>query len=365
MCENSTVMAVADSWAEIGERVREAREAAGLTQGRLAAAIGVDRTALVRVESGQRQLNAMELFRLSDELGVPLAHLVSGPPQAVVSRRAAMNDEPSSIDRTRYRLEVELGTQARNTQWLVTRNVLSTPSLSVPVTMDARRLASHARQVLGRPTGPLGPMAEVGEGLGVYLTAVDVDADGASVMLDGYGVAVVGANSGSGRRRWTAAHEIGHCILRDEYTADIGGVSASRDEREQFIDAFAGELLLPEPDLASALAGVSSRELRAALIAVAFEYRVSWSAVVSRARECALVEEELARRLRADTPVRGDFLAIVGREPLPDLHLGEHGPQWRQAVLGAYRERLMTADRVVELLGGGLTVDDLPDSDAL
>jgi Zn-dependent peptidase ImmA (M78 family)/transcriptional regulator with XRE-family HTH domain len=355
----------AEAWTEVGERVREAREAAGFTQGQLAAAISMDRTALVRVESGQRQLNAMELFRLSDKLGVPLTHFISRPPVAMVSRRAVLTDEPTSADRIRFRLEVELETQVRDTQWLVINGLLSPPPFLEPDAPDAFGLAKHARRILNQPSGALGPMAEVGERLGVYLTVVDVDADGASIMLDHYSVAVTGAAPDPGRRRWTAAHEIGHHLLRDEYTAEVGGVSASRDEREQLVDSFAGELLLPSQDLVSALSDAPENEFRARLIAVAADYRISWSAAVVRARQCGLITAETAQRLRADTPMRGDFLAVMGHEPQPDLELGEHGPQWKRAVLSAHREGLITAARVVELLRGGLTIEDIPDRDAL
>jgi len=364
VCENCTVTA-AEAWAEVGERVREAREAAGLAQGQLAAAVGMARTALVRVESGQRQLNAMELFRLSDRLGVPLTHFISRPPAAMVSRRVALTDEPTSADRTRFRLEVELETQARDTQWLVTNGLLSPPPFLVSDIRDASGLAQHARRILDQPSGALGPMAEVGERLGVYLTVVDVDADGASIMLDNYSAAVTGTAPDPGRRRWTAAHEIGHHLLQDEYTAEVGGVSASRDEREQLVDSFAGELLLPAQDLATALCDTPEDELRARLIAVAADYRISWSAAVVRARQCGLITAELAQRLRADTPMRGDFLAVVGQEPQPDLELGARGPEWRRAVLSAHRNGLITAARVVELLGGGLTIDDVPDRETL
>jgi hypothetical protein len=78
-----------------------------------------------------------------------------------------------------------------------------------------------------------------------------------------------------------------------------------------------------------------------------------------------LITSELAQRLRADTPIRGDFLAVVGREPLPDLELGEHGSQWKRAVLGAHRGGLITAARVIELLGGDLRLEDVPDRETL
>jgi transcriptional regulator with XRE-family HTH domain len=41
--------------ADLGRRIADARTEAGMTQADLAARIGLERTALVRVESGERQ----------------------------------------------------------------------------------------------------------------------------------------------------------------------------------------------------------------------------------------------------------------------------------------------------------------------
>jgi transcriptional regulator with XRE-family HTH domain len=109
----------AQEWIEIGERVREAREAAGMTQGRLAELVGLERTALVRVEKGERRLNAMELFRLADALGLPPTYLVAPVPAAIVSRRQALRAEPVETDRARFQLDVALEQHARDTEWLV------------------------------------------------------------------------------------------------------------------------------------------------------------------------------------------------------------------------------------------------------
>jgi len=57
-------------------------------------------------------------------------------------------------------------------------------------------------------------------------------------------VAVVSRRGDPGRRRATAAHELGHLVIGDEYSSDLG-VHASRGDREALLDTFAAELLLP------------------------------------------------------------------------------------------------------------------------
>ncbi len=350
-------------WSEVGERVRQARLAAGLTQADLASKIDLERSALARAEGGSRRLDALELFRLSDVLGLPLAHFVTRPPAAVVSRRTALVDESDRTAQERYLVDTDLETHLRETRWLVDHELLVPPQLPAPTpaetTHDARSLAQDIRRVLGlAPTQPLDSPTAACETFGLYLLVVDRDADGASLLSDRFGVAVVGGRPAPGRRRFTAVHELGHHLLGDAYHSDVG-VAASLDDREQIVHAFAAELLLPESAI---LAGWErSGPVRTRLIWIAGTYRVSWSVAVSTARRLGLINAEESQSVRADTPRRGDFIATLGSEPAADLPVGEVGPAWRQAVLAGWTAGLLTATRTAELLRSMIDADELPE----
>lgn len=73
--------------AELGRRIAETRAEVGMTQADLAAGIGLERTALVRVEAGERKVSATELVSLADVLGRPVDWFFTESPPAVVSRR--------------------------------------------------------------------------------------------------------------------------------------------------------------------------------------------------------------------------------------------------------------------------------------
>ncbi|MBU6535997.1 helix-turn-helix domain-containing protein [Streptomyces mayonensis] len=355
------------SWAQIGRRIAQTRESAGLSQGELASRIEVDRTAVVRMEQGERKVSALELFRIAEILDAPPAHFLTEPPAALTSRRRTLDSPADAATRDSYRLDIRLEEHARNAEWLVAEGFLIPPHLHEPLgctEADPTALAREARRVAGIPPGPLGPMASVAERFGLYLAVAPEPAEGASLLLDAYGVSVISGLSAPGRRRWTAAHELGHHLLRDEYHSDAG-VAASRDEREQAIDDFAGAFLLPEDEFGSVFRQAVSRGLspREALIGVAADYRISWSSTVSRARWLGLVSTPAAHRLRADTPVRGDFLAVRGAEPVPDLEPGATGTAWRQAVLAAWKAGAVSGARAVELLYGALRESELPEQD--
>jgi transcriptional regulator with XRE-family HTH domain len=361
----------AEEWAEVGERVREARTASGLSQTALAAKLGLDRTAVVRIEAGQRQVSAVELFRLADLLSVPPAYFLSRPRQVVTSRRGPLTDGADEPSRVAWRADVALDAHVRDVEWMVrhgrlpsaTGGLVPRPAGTVG---EAAERARAARARLDVPSGPLGPLADACEAFGLFLLVIDQDIEGVSVLLDAgatpIGAAVMGGLAPPGRRRWTAAHELGHHLLADEYHSDVG-VSASRDERERVVDAFAGELLLPAADLERefADAGDLARDQRRdLLVRIAGTYRMSWGAVVERARTTGVLPAADCRELRADTPLRGDFVRILGYEPAKDLAVGTTGGGWRRAVLAYYHDGLISGARAVELLHGALSEQDLP-----
>lgn len=277
-----------------GERVRQARIASQLSQAELASDLGIDRSALARIESGQRQVTALELFRLSEVLRVPIAHFVTRAPAAVVSRRRELTDDADHVTRARFRMDAALEAHARDAERLVAQGFLSPAAVTATggdrfrfggqASADPRSAASSLRMALGLTLDPIASIADACGRAGLHVLVVpDLEA-GASLTLDpGLGVAVVGAEDQPGRRRLTAAHELGHFILQDEYTTDIG-VAASRDEREQAIDAFASEFLLPSDALAREWESSGVVGDRQRLVKIAGSYRVSWSVAVRTAR---------------------------------------------------------------------------------
>ena len=364
-----THMDVVEGWSEVGARVAEARRAGALSQAELARRVGMERTAVVRIEAGERRITALELQQLSGALDVPIGYFVSRPPAPLASRRTGLDEDADAASRAYYRLDIRLEEHTRNAQWLVEHGFLVPEPLAdlrgPGPDLDVTAVAHRARAELGQLQGPLGALSGVAERFGLYLTSVAQDAEGASVLLEDFGTAVVSSTADPGRRRWTAAHELGHHLLRDAYSNDAG-VAARHDEREQIIDRFAGEFLLPQADLRKAVGGADPEheDFRQILVGIACDYRVSWSAAVARAAQTGLIDDARAARLRAKRPVRGDFLAARGYEPSPDLNTGETGPQWRAAVLAAWSTGDVTAARATELLYGALTEDELPNRDS-
>src|SRR5260370_1884350 len=89
MCDNST-MADDREWGEVAGRMASSRKGLGISQDDLAAVVGLDRTAVTKIETGRRHINTLELVRLAEVLHRPLDWFVSSPPASIISRRAAV-----------------------------------------------------------------------------------------------------------------------------------------------------------------------------------------------------------------------------------------------------------------------------------
>lgn len=358
---------IADDWTEIGARVRDARLAVSLSQGQLAELVGLERTALLRVESGDRRLTALEAARIADAVRVPLNLLVWPRPLAITSARASITDEAGMAERQRARADLLLEAHAADARWLVSHGYLVPPDrVRVGPVNDAESAAAAAlslRQTLGLGDGPLGPLVDIAERAGVYLAVIDEDLEGASLDDGEWGVAVVGARAQPGRRRSTAAHELAHYVAGDAYSSDLS-VSSSTDERERVIESLAAALLLPS-SVVGARTGTATTYRRRweALVRVAAEYRVSWSLAVATAHSINVLPNDERRRATAQVPTKGDFLSLTGDDVQPDVLPGERGHGWRRAVLAAYSEGAIGPDRAADLLGGVLSVEDLPSRD--
>jgi transcriptional regulator with XRE-family HTH domain len=61
-----------------GERVREIRRKAGLSQEKLALACGLDRTYVGGVERGERNISLINISKLAEALGVSTRELFDG-----------------------------------------------------------------------------------------------------------------------------------------------------------------------------------------------------------------------------------------------------------------------------------------------
>jgi transcriptional regulator with XRE-family HTH domain/Zn-dependent peptidase ImmA (M78 family) len=357
-------MADVGEWDELGERVRRTRLAAGLSQVDLAKLVGLDRTMIAKIEAGTRRVDALELTRLSAALRVPLDYLLRPLPQ-VLSHRASVLDEEtdSAASRESSRLEIVLASWLRDVQQMVELGTLrSRPLLTSEHPVDSAKAAREAalwvRERLGYGLAPIGALVELCEKAGQFVLVTDAPGEGASLIEGDIAAAVVSLQGDPGRRRATAAHELGHLVVGDEYSSDLG-VHTARADREAAIDAFAAELLIPTQVLTKAGGGTGGVS-RGQLVELAARYRTSWTLALRQADHAGVLDPQARQALARSAPTRSEFMEALGWVPQPDLESVRVPPGYAHAVIEAWRRGAITPSRAVELMHGQLSLADLP-----
>ena len=359
MCDNHTMSHMAiETQVDLGRRIAEAREGAGRTQAELAALMGIDRTAIVRIEAGTRKVSATELVAIASALKRPIDWFVVESPPAVVSRR-----RDPAVGGFSRRLDLALEDAARDVNFLVERGILTgaaRTSCNAPESFEAaENLAREIRVEAGLSDGPILDLQAVCERLGLlaFSLALGPDAgDAAYVEVGNLGVAIVNGTTDSGRRRFSLAHELGHHLAGDAYEPQprIG-----TDETERMFNAFAAYFLMPRAAVLNTWNEFSSRSSRFAAIAVAVRFRVSWTVACNQLRNLDLIDGRERDRLVESDLTKGEMFEF-GERWVSELEPPAVPPQYARAVIGAYKAGRLTPARTVELLQGTLAESDLP-----
>lgn len=332
-----------------------------MTQADLAVRVGLERTALVRVEAGERKVSATELVALAEALDRPVDWFFTESPPAVVSRR-----RDPAVGGFSRRLDLALDRVARDVAFLLKRRIVAPAERMIrkmPGSYEeAESLARWARVEAGMPDGPLRDLQTFTEGLGLlgFSLALGPDAgDAASVEVEGLGVAVVNGTTDPGRRRYTLAHELGHHLVGDAYepSAHLAGT-----EGESMLNAFAAYLLMPRPAVVGVWNEFSGATARRAAIAVAVRFSVSWTAACNHLKNLGLIDSREREALVQNNLVKGELFEF-GERFTVELDPPSIPQGYASSVIAAYRRKRLTPARTVELLHGTLGESDLPEPD--
>ena len=294
--EGSTLTA-----AEIGDRLKRARDAAQVTQASAAAAIEVARTTIIAIEQGTRKPRLVELQKLAFLYGTSVNSILRNEAVQVdlVPRFRRDHDangevaEAAALLNNLVKAEVELenllGVQR------LRNDPPERPLLPGDVTAQAERDAQDLRQWLGLGTGPVRDMMSLLElelGLRVYVRRLPGKVSGLYAFDERVGGCILlNAAHKKYRRAQTAAHELGHYISARAAPDALleGDDENSREER--YAVMFARAFLTPSRAVAMKFrditAGAKELTRRHVILLSAF-FGVSREAMVRRLEELKL-----------------------------------------------------------------------------
>jgi Zn-dependent peptidase ImmA (M78 family)/DNA-binding XRE family transcriptional regulator len=290
--------------ADVGERLRIARESVGITQADAAAAIEVARTTLVAIEQGQRRVRINELQSLArlyrttvnallrqEAVHVDLAPRFRRLPNSADTAATEAVQLMADLARAEVELENLLGvTRSRN-------DPPERPILRGDVRAQAEQDALELRQRLGLGISPISDIVTLLEmelGVRVYVRRFDGRISGLFAYDDALGACMMlNANHPRDRRNQTAAHECGHLVStrREPEVLHSDEPEGSREER--YANAFGRALLTPARAVMQKFQEVisgSDRVSRRHVIVLAHFFGVSREAIVRRLEELKLAK---------------------------------------------------------------------------
>jgi Zn-dependent peptidase ImmA (M78 family)/DNA-binding XRE family transcriptional regulator len=340
----------------IGARLREAREARGLTAISLAELLGVSRQAVSQYENDLQTPHPEVMRKIEQTLNLPVQFFwrpVAEPRKRKIFYRSMSAATKAARERAERRYE-----------WLeeivsFIREYLELPKVNFPVfdVPENPNLISHemiedlaiqARRFWKMGDGTISNVVWLAENNGAIVTRTALGAD----TLDAFSewneavdtpYIILGAEKNvAARSRFDIAHEIGHLVLHRRI--DRNRISKTSDFRliENQAHRFAGAFLLP----ATAFSNDFSAPTLDALQALKSKWNVSIQMMLHRAQDLHLISTEQAQRLWINRTRRGWRLV----EPLDDVLPVEQPRLLQRSFELLINEQVVTRSEIVSEL---------------
>ena len=340
----------------IGQRLKIARTAVGLSLRGLEAAIGnrVTAQAIGKYERGESMPGSGVLIALAGALGVSVDYLV-GDQEMVLE---AVDFRKKTITSKREVAQVEAQVLRMLEGYLMVEELLRLPSVEwdkprdapFPVVGDvaeADRGASALRSHWGLGIDPIPDLVGILEGRGVKVLSVTLarSIDGLTARVRrarGGAVPVIvvnGAHWGE-RQRFTIAHELGHMVL---------SVIGRKVDGEKAAHRFAGAFLMPAESLWSEVGKRRTSVGWDELFKLKQLFGVSVQALTYRCKDLGIFNQTLFRRLFDEFKRRG-WRDSPYEEPLA-IREGEKPRRFERLCLRALAEGIISEPKAAELLG--------------
>jgi transcriptional regulator with XRE-family HTH domain len=274
--------------AELGRRLRAAREQAGLKQDDIARGLGLSRASVSQIEGGDRFPSSLQLSRIAELVGEEINALLDPEGYQPDNSLAAVFRVNEALQADEYRQGAvrrcaRLSAEFTNLEDLlrIDRGQLAPVSYELPAPdsrWDAVRqgdeLADRERSRLNLGTGPIRDFVELLEAQGVRAFELDLPQGVSGLFLTdrGHGLsAIVAAGEVSERQRFSYAHEFCH-LLADRRR---GAFVSSRENRDDLLEvranSFAASFLLPEGGVRATLRGIGKGDAARSMLTAAFD----------------------------------------------------------------------------------------------
>jgi Zn-dependent peptidase ImmA (M78 family) len=338
----------------IGERLREAREANGLTGAALAELLEIPRQSISAYEHGKATPGPETAEKIAAKLNMPMRFLFeAAEPEEVTAifwrSRAAATKTARERSQARYAWLRRIVRYLAEYVDFPALRIPSPPNISDIAELTSEHVhdaARNARQFFGMGNGAIENMTWLLEQHGMIIAYADLGAETldsfSQICRDGRAYVIVNGEHGSSvRYRFDLAHELGHLLLHRNLSAGYFLNATRNKQAEDQAHQFAREFLMP-PALFARNFHTSTVE---GLKVQKRMWGVSMQAALMHARDLNLIAKEQEQRLWRGISMRG----WRRQEPLDDV-IPREQPQLLRSAFGSILSAGISRDDVLDAL---------------
>ncbi len=245
---------------DLGQRLRNVRESKRITQQRAAEVLEIPRTAVARIESGDRTVSTLELARFAELYDRPIAEFFEESPQdedlaQVLFRAFPQLDQDdirdavdSTINLCREGMELERLLGWNENAALLPIYDLTPPRSAYEAVQQGLVVAAEERKRMGISDSPIADMSDLIFDQGIWATGAMLPDEVSGIFLNhaSMGIAII-VNYAHNRRRkrFSYAHEYGHAIMDRARGVFVSSRENAGEMMEKRANAFAAALLMP------------------------------------------------------------------------------------------------------------------------
>ena len=365
-------------YAELGRRIRQAREEATLSQDVVAQHLGVTRSAVSLIESGKRKVDSLELRSFSRLVGKSVTFFLDDettkaksqplddgdPTQILFSANQVVDISQDSSQIQRFsQFYREFGKLAQMLHRLP-KPYSTQPRYNIykPTPAAARWMANQERARLGLPlSSPIQDMRNILQSQGIRVMGWDLSTPklgGCFIFSPKLGSFVLVKRN----LKYYSANMI-NFILAHEYCHDLihrqqKGITCDpsrhyRKPEEYFAQWFAANFLMPEEALVPRLQkyleqsqGTITAEI---VMNLALDFGVSYTAMLNRisSKGVEIIDSETRKQFKQEKVT--NLLARIGRS-LPNFEISRFPVEYVDMAYEAYNLRYISLSKLADLL---------------
>lgn len=332
------------------ERLKRAREAAGLSLRALAEQVGVSQTAIKKYEDGVNTPDSSQLLKLAKTLNVRSEYFFR-PFTVQLDETVEYRKRANTPVKLLKRIHADVEEQAE--RWKELANLYPqfpiqpfAPPSNLPATVntfdEVEQIAVLAREAWKLGEDPITDLVDVLETQGTLVIFTELEAqtkfDGLAFRIGEQPVVVVAKHWAGDRQRFTLAHELGHLLLHGRLAENV--------DEEKACNRFAGAFLLPTTAIRQQL-GTYRRTIEwQELYLLKHEFGLSMASGLFRLRDTHIISQEAFDKLWKQLTINRWRTQEPG-----NAYPAEQTILFKQLVYRALAEDWISESKAAELLG--------------